>query len=213
MNNEASRKAFEAWCAASNQKYHPTDDGLSNRQDWQTWQASRKALEAEQAQAVEPVCRNCIGTGWEPHMYRGRIPCSHCHPTPAMHLSEILAEKGITLRTEFEPKLRDPIDDVKKMVGERAELIAKLRSIESRHLKIEGKVPLEMLDFYIAATLGLHDAAALLEADAEQAVPMQMPEIIAVAEAQHINAYVGTFLCGIRAAEAHHKITPQGDKT
>lgn len=49
----------------------------------------------------------------------------------------------------------------------REALIKDLRSIDSRHLKMDGEIPLEMLDFYIAATLGLHNAANMLEADAQ----------------------------------------------
>ena len=45
-----------------------------------------KAVAALSAPAAEqPVCRNCVGQGWEPTMHNGRIPCSHCQPivTPA----------------------------------------------------------------------------------------------------------------------------------
>ena len=35
-----------------------------------------------QEQQAEPVCRNCIGTGWEPSMYDGRRPCGFCQSAP-----------------------------------------------------------------------------------------------------------------------------------
>jgi len=53
--------------------------------------------------AGEPVCPDCHAPGL---LYE----CAHCSasnypaPPPAEHLSEILAEKGLNLRTEFEPK-------------------------------------------------------------------------------------------------------------
>jgi hypothetical protein len=49
MRNDTSREAFEAWWS----DYSDLDGGKVSA--WQSWQASRKALEAEQAQAVEPV--------------------------------------------------------------------------------------------------------------------------------------------------------------
>jgi hypothetical protein len=51
----------------------------------------------------------------------------HPAPTPAASLSEILAKKGNALRTEFEPKPRSHIGYANKIVGERAELIARIK--------------------------------------------------------------------------------------
>ena len=31
--------------------------------------------------SAPPMCINCAGYGWEPHVYRGRVPCSFCAPT------------------------------------------------------------------------------------------------------------------------------------
>ena len=30
--------------------------------------------------SAPPMCINCAGCGWEPSVYRGRVPCSFCAP-------------------------------------------------------------------------------------------------------------------------------------
>ena len=76
-------------------------------------------------------------------------------PTPT--LTEALAQQGIKLRTEFEPKQRDHIEDSLGMVGERAELIAKLRT---------GWTVMEESEFERLDDL-CRKAADVLEADAD----------------------------------------------
>ena len=39
-------------------------------------------------QAAEPapstdICQNCAGQGWEPSVYKGKVPCSFCQPAPS----------------------------------------------------------------------------------------------------------------------------------
>ena len=56
------------------------------------------------AAALEEAAKAC----------ESRQSCAECHPTapPAMHLSEILAEKGITLQKTFVEKPRDHIPEL-----------------------------------------------------------------------------------------------------
>ena len=186
MSNETSRKAFEAWCVASNQKYHFTDDGMSNRQDWQTWQASRKALEAEQAQAVEPV-------KWWPFVetpghFTARlekaiatninllaavrnvlieVPPTLTHPRPS--LTEALAAQGIKLRTEFETKPREPYFE-----GEPDGAIHEAEQAGQQPLSTERGEVIKWLRSQYRDTKRMlpieqaHHAADMLEADARE---------------------------------------------
>jgi len=62
------------------------------------------------------------------------------------------AQQGIKLRTEFEPKQRDHIEDSLGMVGERADLIADLRGL---------------IDLHTWAHVVVSRAANMLEADAQ----------------------------------------------
>ena len=68
MNNEASRKAFEAWAKAAPLNtelwWASSDTYKANTTNaaWEAWQASRRALEAEQAQAVETPIKQPLST-------------------------------------------------------------------------------------------------------------------------------------------------------
>ena len=114
---------------------------------------------------------------------------------PKPTLTEALAQQGIKLRTEFEPKKRDlKMED--EPSGERAELIARLA---------KQWAELDPADPYRA---DVGRAVSMLEADAQQAkrVPMTDREISEI-----VNRYYR--LMGpeefARAIEAHHGITPQ----
>ena len=48
MDGITERGAFEGWCLSKNSAYKPQDDGVSNRRDWEVWQAAI-------AQPVQPV--------------------------------------------------------------------------------------------------------------------------------------------------------------
>ena len=80
----------------------------------------RKALADEQAQAVEPTgLRDAVAAvceGWTlPDGARKMLESAlwtNPAPPPAMHLSEILAEKGITLQKTFVEKSRDHIPEL-----------------------------------------------------------------------------------------------------
>lgn len=80
-----------------------------------------KAVAALSAPAAEqPVCRNCVGQGWEPTMHNGRIPCSHCQPivTPApASKPESLEEALMHVLIEHTQLSTDAIDErVEQMV-------------------------------------------------------------------------------------------------
>ena len=93
-----------------------------------------QAAPVQKEQAVEPA-------NWKAHIQTARNVYSDyldvqealnyleqvfLAATPALHLSEILAEKGITLQKTFVEKPRDHVGDATAMAGERAELIARL---------------------------------------------------------------------------------------
>ena len=79
-------------------------------------------------------------------------------------LKEALTQQGIKLRTEFEPKQRDHIEDSLGMVGERAELIKRLA---------KQWAELDPADPYRA---DVGQAVSMLEADAQQGegVPLDL---------------------------------------
>ena len=52
------------------------------------WIYEARALFAATPPQVEPapstdICRNCAGQGWEPSVYKGKVPCSFCQPAPS----------------------------------------------------------------------------------------------------------------------------------
>ena len=117
-------------------------------------------------------------------------------------LKEALTQQGIKLRTEFEPKQRDHIEDSLGMVGDRAELVAMLRSA-----CIDGTLHAKLVN----------KAADMLEADAQQAkrVPMTPEHLCALADRLTPNTETGSldYLRYARAIEAHHGITPADKPT
>lgn len=52
---DKNRAEFEAWCKAVNPSYRNDDDGLSNRRDWNTWQAARALTATTGATAGIPI--------------------------------------------------------------------------------------------------------------------------------------------------------------
>ena len=209
--------------------------------------AMRKALADEQAQAVEPVGYvywvkgHAEGALDDQSLKPGTPLFTHPAPPPAgeqidwqdMHLSEILAEKGITLQKTFVEKPRDHVGDATAMVG-RIEFIQKLRD-RIAYLHEIGVNDTPVL---------LEEAAAMLEADAREIEGMecdytdQVMRAIAAEEklAQQVavpakreplsrdqildgfckapdcRQYVTSFKAGVEFAEAHHGIT-QGHKS
>ena len=116
-------------------------------------------------------------------------------PTPT--LTEKLAQQGIKLRTEFEPKQRDS-ELATEPSGERAELIARL---------VKQWAELDPVDPYRA---DIGKAADMLEADAQQAkrVPLAGDEIEKIADGCRAGAGSVWPHAFARALEAHHKILP-----
>ena len=148
-----------------------TSDWKSTRHTAEYITDLRKALEAEQAQAVEatttkteqvagaiskhistPLIQREVIAAAQYIAHRYMRPA----PPPTMHLSEILAAKGITLQKTFVEKPRDRIADAGKTMGERAELIAGLRE-HATFMCIEGAEKQRTLK-----------AADMLEADARE---------------------------------------------
>ena len=119
---------------------------------------------------------------------------------PAQTLTEALAQQGIKLRTEFEPKQRDS-ELATEPSGERAELIAKLRT---------GWTVMEESEFERLDGL-CRKAADMLEADAQQAkrVPMTDREISEIVNRYYRLMGPAEFA---RAIEAHHGITEPAEK-
>ena len=113
---------------------------------------------------------------------------------PKPTLTEALAQQGIKLRTEFEPKQRDS-ELAAEPRGERAELIARLNEC------LSGPAALTTRE-----ATAIKDAADMLEA---KRVPMAGEEIEKIADG--CRAVAGSVWphAFARAIEAHHGITPK----
>ena len=174
----------------------------------------RKALDAEITQSVEPyaVFQGLVDSGEHGAFNLDllkMIPRGaylYLHPpqpqatTPAVPtLKEALAQQGIKLRTEFEPKKRDS-ELATEQIGERAELIADLRGL---------------IDLHTWAHVVVSRAAVMLEADAQHAkrVPMAGEEIEKIADGCRAGAGSVWPHAFARAIEAHHGITPTEKST
>lgn len=142
----------------------------------------RKALDAEMQQAVEPVAwlrtaestKDTVWGAYGPTKVFDTDAPLFTRPAPpppageqidwqGMHLSEILAEKGITLQKTFVEKPRDHVGDATAMVDERDEFIQKLRD------RIAYLYEIGVNDTPVL----LEEAADMLEADAREIEGME----------------------------------------
>ena len=224
---DTSREAFEARIRTAFGDVAKLNDGeYANRHvenDWKVWQASRKALEAEQAQAVEPVA-------W----IERDMQCDDFDPDSVTCSTPVGTAEGwewVPLYLQSAPPpSADHIPDAGKMVGERAELIARLiRKADAWDYLQPGATRLN----------ACRQAADMLKADAReieaterqveilsdglskcrkaQQVAVPVPLTINQIDAIENKAYMKTTHKGrpmfeyvnaiIRAAEAHHGIT------
>jgi hypothetical protein len=75
--------AAEAYFSA-----RPQLDSAVNRRIFYAGHCKGYDDRAHLEQPAEPAptgdCRNCVGQGWEPSVYKGRVPCSFCQPAPSM---------------------------------------------------------------------------------------------------------------------------------
>ena len=61
----------------------------------------------------EPVCRNCIGSGWEPTVNAGRRPCGFCQPAQSQYGSPDLQNMAVAAAIEkdraAQPAQQEPV--------------------------------------------------------------------------------------------------------
>lgn len=180
----------------------------------------------EQAQAVEPaecdspqlcrVSRACTG------QYGTKAKCLAPPPTPT--LKETLAAYGVKLRTEFEPKPRDHVEVDRNMVGERAELIERQRSVQENGITAEmrelAKATADMLEAdadlrtqlarrTVERDMAISMAAGVEAQQVAAPVPMTDEQISAAWESIHPSKEYPVTRLGrrfARAIEKHHGI-------
>ena len=169
---------------------------------WVTgWNEAVDALEADQAQAVEPA----TGERAELIAHHRRIERTSrwgSLKAIAKATADMLEADAQELTTAYELVNQWSV----KYLDVRNKLLPyQLMQAQQVAVPATGE-PEEMSDGEIYSRISRRVAEINATFVPKQIAPMTMEDIVTAAGAQHIDVYAASFMCGIRAAEAHYKV-------